>query len=358
MTRIHEHDHTPHSVDFLRALPKCEHHLHIEGSLSPALLFRLAAHNAITLPSHAVDVAYASIEALEARYRSFTSLDDFLDYYNRASAVLITRTDFEALAYEYMKKAHADGIVHAEISFDLQTHTARGISIDDVVHGLNDGLNKGQADFGISFRLIMCILRHLPVSSSVDHMHLAKPFFDAGLIFGLGMCSTEKSQPPTKFRPVFDLAREFGIGYLTAHAGEEGPADYVRQALEELGVQRIDHGVRSLEEDEVVDMLVKRETLLTVCPLSNVCLQVKPRLEDVPLRELLERGVRFSLNSDDPAYFGGYLLENYVQVQRAFDFAPSDWRTIVANGIEGSWMPDEQKEKLIERLDAVIAACK
>lgn len=162
------------------------------------------------------------------------------------------------------------------------------------MHGLNDGLNKGQTDFGISFRLIMCILRHLPVSSSVDHMHLAKPFFDAGLIFGLGMCSTEKSQPPTKFRPVFDLAREFGIGYLTAHAGEEGPADYVRQALEELGVQRIDHGVRSLEEDEVVDMLVKRETLLTVCPLSNVCLQVKPRLEDVPLRELLERGVRVS----------------------------------------------------------------
>lgn len=279
---------------FLAALPKCEHHIHIEGSLSPSLLFSLSARNAIALPSATLDVAYASIAALEARYKAFTSLDDFLAYYDRASRVLIKREDFADLAFAYMEKAKADGIVHAEIFFDLQTHTSRGISAETVVQGLNDGLKKGEASFGITFKVIMCILRHESVQSCVEHVDLAAPFYKSGEIHGLGMCSTEKDQHPRKFLPVYQRAKEVGINHLTAHAGEEGPADYVRSALEDLGVTRIDHGVRSVEDESVLAMLKERETLLTVCPLSNVALRVVKHVREVPLRKLLDAGVKVS----------------------------------------------------------------
>lgn len=274
--------------------------MHIEGSLSPSLLFSLSARNAIALPSSALDIAYANVAALEARYKAFTSLDDFLAYYDRASAVLIHRQDFEDLAFAYMKRASEDGIVHAEIFFDLQTHTARGISTETVVNGLDDGLKKGQAEFGITFRLIMCILRHLPVSSSVDHVDLALPFYKSDQIHGLGMCSTEKDQHPTKFLSVFEKAKAAGIKRLTAHAGEEGPAEYVRSALEDLGVSRIDHGIRSVESEEVLKMLKERGTLLTVCPLSNVALKVVKHVGEVPLQKLLDAGVKVNVFACEP----------------------------------------------------------
>jgi adenosine deaminase len=280
---------------FLAALPKCEHHLHIEGSLSPSLLFSLSARNAIALPSAISDIAYANVAALEARYKAFTSLDDFLAYYDRASRVLIKREDFADLSYAYMQKASEDGIAHTEISFDLQTHTQRGIAVETVVKGLNDGLKKGEKEFGITFRVIMCILRHESVQSCVDHVDLALPYYQSGDIHGLGMCSTEKDQHPKKYLPVYQRAKEVGIEFLTAHAGEEGPAEYVRSALEDLGVTRIDHGVRSVEDEHVLAMLRERKTMLTVCPLSNVALRVVKHLSEVPLRKLLDAGIRASL---------------------------------------------------------------
>jgi adenosine deaminase len=279
---------------FLAALPKCEHHIHIEGSLSPSLLFSLSLRNVIALPSAALDIAYSDIASLEARYMQFTSLDDFLAYYDRASRVLIKREDFKDLAYAYMKQAKQDGIVHAEVFFDLQTHTERGIATETVVGGLDDGLKQGEKDFGITSRLIMCILRHCTVESSVDHVDLALPFYKSGQIHGLGMCSTEKNQHPTKFLPVYQKAKQAGIEYLTAHAGEEGPAEYVRSALEDLGVSRIDHGIRSVEDEAVLKMLKERKTLLTVCPLSNIALRVVKTVADVPLQRLLDAGVRVS----------------------------------------------------------------
>jgi adenosine deaminase len=279
---------------FLAALPKCEHHIHIEGSLSPSLLFSLSLRNVIALPSAALDIAYSDIASLEARYMRFTSLDDFLAYYDRASRVLIKREDFKDLAYAYMKQAKQDGIVHAEVFFDLQTHTERGIATETVVGGLDDGLKQGEKDFGITSRLIMCILRHCTVESSVDHVDLALPFYKSGQIHGLGMCSTEKNQHPTKFLPVYQKAKQAGIEYLTAHAGEEGPAEYVRSALEDLGVSRIDHGIRSVEDEAVLKMLKERKTLLTVCPLSNIALRVVKTVADVPLQRLLDAGVRVS----------------------------------------------------------------
>ncbi len=268
--------------------------MHIEGSLSPSLLFRLAEKNNIDLPSPATDEAYTSIDTLEARYKAFTSLDDFLAYYNRASAVLIRQSDFEELAYAYMKQASEDGIVHAEVFFDLQTHTERGVGVDTVVLGLDQGLKKGEQEFGISFRLIMCVLRHLPVQHSVQHVDLALPFYQSNHIHGLGMCSTERSQPPSKFLPVFERAREVGITRFTAHAGEEGPAGYITEAIDLLGVERIDHGVRSVEDEEVLRMLKEKEMLLTVCPLSNVALRVVEDVSEVPLRKLLDAGVKVS----------------------------------------------------------------
>lgn len=342
-------DYTP----FLQALPKAEHHIHIEGSLGADLLFNLAARNSIALPSSTLDLAYANVAALEARYKTFSGLDDFLAYYDRASRVLIKREDFADLAYAYMKQAKEDGIAHTEVFFDLQTHTERGILTETVVGGLDDGLKRGEKDFGITFKLIMCILRHCTVESSVDHVDLALPFYDSGLIHGLGMCSTEKDQHPSKFIPVYKKAKEAGIKYLTAHAGEEGPADYVRSALEDLGVTRIDHGVRSVESEEVLQMLRDKKTLLTVCPLSNVALRVVSHVREVPLQRLLDEGIRFSINSDDPAYFGGYLLENYLQVQDAFKFSRETWVLICTNAIEGSWISDERKKELIDNVQAV-----
>ncbi|KAI9829937.1 MAG: hypothetical protein M1819_005909 [Sarea resinae] len=338
---------------FLARLPKCEHHIHIEGSLSHHLLFELAARNKITLPSPQSDPAFASPSALLERYNAFTSLDDFLHYYYIGMAVLIHASDFEDLAYAYLCRANADGVMHAEIFFDPQAHTSRGVAYNDVVNGLTRGCKRAQEDLGITTKLILCILRHLPVHSGLDTFDAALLHFQNGHVSGIGLDSSEKDFPPKLFEPIYTSAKKSGLR-LTAHAGEEGDASYVRDALDILGVERIDHGVRLVEDPDLMKRVAASKTLLTVCPLSNQRLGVVKAVKDLPLRKMLDAGVRFSINSDDPAYFGGYILDNYCAVQDAFDLSVDEWRGIAIASIEGSWCSEERKSVMLERLEEVV----
>ncbi|POY72012.1 hypothetical protein BMF94_5021 [Rhodotorula taiwanensis] len=351
-----------HAVDFLRALPKafenrvppqCEHHIHIEGSLEPAMLFKLVEKHGVTLDP----AMYSTIEALEERYRNFANLDDFLAYFNKAMDVLIDESDFAALSYAYLERVAGDGLKHAEIFFDPQAHTGRGIALDVVVNGLKKGLKKGQTAFGITSELIMCFVKHLPVSSALDAVREMQPFVESGDVIGLGADSSEVNNPPSKFAEIYSLARELSFPNLTMHSGEEGPADWVRQTVFDLGVNRVDHGFHAADDLELLDELARRDTFLTLCPLSNVRLQVTPEgVHQSPIPLLLGKGVKFSINSDDPAYFGGYILDNYVAVQAAFGFDKATWRRICQNGIDGSWCSAERKQELFDELASVMEA--
>ena len=321
---------------FLRSLPKCEHHLHIEGTISPELLFQLARTNNITLPA-TTDPAFASIESLHERYLRFTSLDDFLNYYYIAMSALITASDFEQLGYEYFKKAHADGVHHAEVFFDPQAHTERGIAYEIVVKGLVAAQKRAEQEFGLTSKLILCFLRHLPAEQAENAFGEAQTLghFSDGTIAAIGMDSTELGNPPELFRSVYERAEKIGLR-RTAHAGEEGDATYISRALDICNVQRIDHGIRLVEDEALLRRVAKEKILLTVCPLSNVQLKCVKTVADLPLRKFLEMGVKFSINSDDPAYFGGYILDNYCAVQEAFGLSVTEWRTIADNAVEGS----------------------
>ena len=321
---------------FLRSLPKCEHHLHIEGTISPELLFQLARTNNITLPA-TTDPAFASIESLHERYLRFTSLDDFLNYYYIAMSALITASDFEQLGYEYFKKAHADGVHHAEVFFDPQAHTERGIVYEIVVKGLVAAQKRAEQEFGLTSKLILCFLRHLPAEQAENAFGEAQTLghFSDGTIAAIGMDSTELGNPPELFRSVYERAEKIGLR-RTAHAGEEGDATYISRALDICNVQRIDHGIRLVEDEALLRRVAKEKILLTVCPLSNVQLKCVKTVADLPLRKFLEMGVKFSINSDDPAYFGGYILDNYCAVQEAFGLSVTEWRTIADNAVEGS----------------------
>ena len=321
---------------FLRSLPKCEHHLHIEGTISPELLFQLARTNNITLPA-TTDPAFASIESLHERYLRFTSLDDFLNYYYIAMSALITASDFEQLGYEYFKKAHADGVHHAEVFFDPQAHTERGIVYEIVVKGLVAAQKRAEQEFGLTSKLILCFLRHLPAEQAENAFGEAQTLghFSDGTIAAIGMDSTELGNPPELFRSVYERAEKIGLR-RTAHAGEEGDATYISRALDICNVQRIDHGIRLVEDEALLRRVAKEKILLTVCPLSNVQLKCVKTVADLPLRKFLEMGVKFSINSDDPAYFGGYILDNYCAVQEAFGLSLTEWRTIADNAVEGS----------------------
>lgn len=342
-----------HAVEFLRALPKCEHHIHIEGTLEPAMLFSLVEKHKVTLDP----AMYSTIEALEERYRNFANLDDFLAYFNKAMDVLIDESDFAALAFAYLERVATDGLKHAEIFFDPQAHTGRGVSLDVVVKGLKKGLAKGQTAFGITSDLIMCFVKHLPVSEALVAVRDMAPFVQSGEVIGLGADSSEVNNPPSKFADVYDLARELEFPRLTMHSGEEGPADWVRQTVVDLGVNRVDHGFRAADDHDLLDELVRRDTFLTLCPLSNVRLQVTPEgVHQSPIPLLLEKGVKFSINSDDPAYFGGYILDNYVAVHAAFGFDKATWRQICQNGIDGSWCSDERKSEMSAHLEEVMTA--
>ncbi|GAA5947513.1 hypothetical protein JCM10213_005140 [Rhodosporidiobolus nylandii] len=339
------------ATSFLRALPKCEHHIHIEGSLEPAMMFELAKKNGISLPSD----MYSTVEALEERYKNFTSLDDFLAFFNKAMDTLIHEDDFAALSYAYLQRVAPDGLKHAEIFFDPQAHTGRGIALDVVVKGLRKGLKKGGDEFGITTELIMCFVKHLSVESACEAVKEMEPYVKSGEVIGLGADSTEKGNPPSKFASVYSLARDVGFPQLTMHSGEEGPADWVRQTVFDLGINRVDHGVHAADDDALLDELAKKGTFFTVCPLSNVRLRVHSDVKESPIPKLLEKGVPFSINSDDPSYFGGYILDNYLAVHAAFGFSKAVWRTIALNGIEGSWCSAQRKAELTAMLDAVMS---
>ncbi|KAL2075411.1 hypothetical protein VTL71DRAFT_354 [Oculimacula yallundae] len=336
----------------LHDLPKCEHHLHIEGSLSPNLLFRLASINEIALPSAEADSSFASPEALEDRYTRFTSLNDFLQYYYIGMSVLITTGDFESLAYEYFTRAHDDGVHHAEIFFDPQAHTSRGIAYETVVTGFGAAQKRAEKDFGLTSKLILCFLRHLPASDAEDTYRAAEALghFSSGVVAGIGLDSSEVGFPPELFREVYEFASRSGVR-RTAHAGEEGDSTYISRALDLCNTERIDHGIRLVDDEVLLKRVAKSKILVTMCPLSNVRLKCVTKVAELPVRKFLDEGVRFSINSDDPAYFGGYILDNYVAVQEAFDLSLKEWKFIADGAIEGSWCDGDRKKVLLEKVE-------
>ena len=343
---------------FLQTLPKCEHHVHLEGCLSPSLIFTLAAKNNIALPSPTTDPAYTSVETLTARYNSFSNLNDFLGYYYRALDAVITAEDFEMLAWDYLTIAARDGVKHAEVFFDPQSHTARGIALKTVVDGFNAACARAERELGVTSKLIMCFLRHLPVAESVKTMADAVEggYFDGekSLIAAVGLDSSEVGFPPEPFQEMYMEAEKRGIR-RTAHAGEEGDPSYISGALDALRVERIDHGIRLIEDPKLMERVIKEGIMLTICPLSNVCLQVVQHVRELPIRKFLEAGVKFSLNSDDPGYFGGYILNNYCAVQDAFDLSVGEWKTVVQNSIQGSWCDQARKTELSNMLEECVS---
>jgi adenosine deaminase len=326
---------------FVRDLPKAELHLHIEGSLEPELALRLAGKHGATLP-------HGSIAQLRAAY-DFGNLQQFLDIYYTMARVLRDAEDFYDLALDYMRRAHEQGVVHAEIFFDPQTHTDRGIAFGAVVEGLSRALDEAQRRFGMTHRLIACFLRHLSAEAAMRT--LDEVLEHRAAITAVGLDSSEVGHPPSKFIAVFDRARAQGL-LAVAHAGEEGPPGYIHEALDLLHVRRIDHGVRCEEDPELVRRLARERIALTVCPLSNVKLRVFERMEDHNLKRLLDAGLRVTVNSDDPAYFGGYVLENYLAVQEALGLTRADLATLARNSIEGSFLEEAEKRRWLAAIDA------
>jgi adenosine deaminase len=331
-------------LDFIQALPKAELHLHIEGSLEPELMFELALRNGVTLP-------YASVEETRAAY-AFTDLQSFLDIYYAGAAVLLHERDFYELAMAYYRHAKADGVVHAEIFFDPQTHTSRGIAFETMLDGLERAARDAKAQWGISTRLILCFLRHLPEEAGFRTLEQALPHIQR--IHGVGLDSSEKGHPPAKFQRLFAKCRALGL-HLVAHAGEEGPASYIQDALDLLNVERIDHGVRAVEDPVLVARLAREKIALTVCPLSNIKLCVFPDLGKHTLKQLLDQGVRITLNSDDPAYFGGYIGQNYLETTQALKLTRSDLKILARNSLLASFVSDEERAPWLAALGAFAA---
>lgn len=330
---------------FIAGLPKAELHLHIEGSLEPEMMFALARRNGMTIP-------FASVEAVRAAY-AFSNLQDFLDIYYAGAAVLRTEQDFHDLALAYFSRAAADGVVHAEIFFDPQTHTERGIPFGVVVEGLLAGMRAAEAQFGITSQLILCFLRHLDEDDALATLAMAEPWLDR--IVGVGLDSSELGHPPSKFARVFARAGAMGLRRV-AHAGEEGPAAYVREAIELLHVDRIDHGNRALEDPLLVTQLARAGMTLTVCPLSNVKLCNVASIDAHPIDTMLRLGLRATVNSDDPAYFGGYIADNYRAVARARGLDRAALATLARNSFLGAFLPDATVTALLARLDAYVEA--
>ncbi len=326
--------------DLLRAMPKAELHMHIEGSLEPELIFALAKRNDVRL-------RYKSVEELRAAY-AFTDLQSFLDIYYAGASVLQQPQDFYDMAWAYFQRAKTDNVVHAEIFFDPQTHTARQVSMRTVITGLHRACVDAQAQLGISSSLILCFLRHLSEEEAFDTLEEAWPFKD--MFVGVGLDSSERGHPPEKFERVFKRAAQLGFK-LVAHAGEEGPPAYIWSALDVLKVQRIDHGVQAIHDEALMARLAKERIPLTVCPLSNQKLCVFPNLADHNLGQMLDQGLCVMLNSDDPAYFGGYLNENFVQTFAALPLNASHAYQLACNSFEASFVPEAQKQVWRAQLD-------
>ncbi len=327
--------------ELLRLMPKAELHIHIEGSLEPELIFALAKRNGVTLP-------YASVDELRSAY-AFTNLQSFLDIYYAGASVLIQEQDFYDMARAYFVKAAADNVVHAELFFDPQTHTARGVAMATVITGLHRACVDAQAEFGISAALILCFLRHLSEEEAFETLEQALPFRDK--FIGVGLDSGELGNPPEKFARVFARCRELGL-HLVAHAGEEGPPAYIWTALDVLKVERIDHGVQAIKDPALMYRLAQDRIALTVCPLSNLKLCVFPDLAQHKLRELLDAGLAVTINSDDPAYFGGYMNDNFTQTFAAVGMDAGHAYRLARNSFEASFIDAAARGRYIAQLDA------
>lgn len=328
---------------FIAGLPKAELHLHIEGSLEPELMFALAERNGVAIP-------FASVDDVRAAY-DFSNLQDFLDIYYAGANVLQTKDDFRDLAIAYFDRAAADGVVHAEIFFDPQTHTDRGIAFGTVVEGLLAGMAAAETKHGLTSKLILCFLRHLSEEAAFETLAMAEPWLDR--IAGVGLDSSEVGHPPEKFARVFAAARAKGLK-LVAHAGEEGPPDYVLQALDILHIDRLDHGNRSLEDPILTARLARTGMTLTVCPLSNVKLCNVASIDEHPIDRMLREGLRATINSDDPAYFGGYIGENFRAAATARGLGKPELATLARNSFLGSFLTDDEVASHLARLDAYV----
>lgn len=329
--------------NFIAGLPKAELHLHIEGTFEPELMFEIAARNN-------QELKYKSVDDLKAAYQ-FNNLQEFLDIYYSGANVLIYEQDFYDLPWAYLKRIHDQNVLHTEIFFDPQTHTSRGIAFETVITGIYRALEEGRTKLKISSRLILSFLRHLSEESAFETLEKALPFKE--WIAAVGLDSSEKGNPPEKFERVFQKAREYG--FLTvAHAGEEGPPEYVWGALNLLHVSRIDHGNRSLEDPKLVDELVRRQVPLTVCPLSNLKLKVVSDMTQHPLKTMLDKGLMATVNSDDPAYFGGYVNENYLAVAQALNLSKKELCQLAKNSFNASFLPEKEKAAMAQKIDEYL----
>lgn len=329
-------------VELIRALPKAELHVHIEGTFEPELMFAIAQRNQIQIP-------YKSVEEVKQAY-NFHNLQSFLDIYYAGANVLVHEQDFYDLAWAYFEKCAEDRVVHTEMFFDPQTHTDRGVAFSTVINGLKRACADAKAKFGISSQLIMCFLRHLSEEAAFETLEQALPFKQD--IIAVGLDSSEVGHPPAKFERVFAKAREEGF-LIVAHAGEEGPPEYVWEALDLLKVNRIDHGVRSEEDEQLMARLINEKMPLTVCPLSNLKLCVVKDMKDHNIRRLLQKDVHVTVNSDDPSYFGGYMNDNFFAIQQALDLTNNELKKLAINSFEASFISDEEKQKWIAEIKKI-----
>ena len=325
--------------NYIKEVPKSELHLHIEGSLEPELMFKLSKRNKIEIP-------FKSVEEIKSAY-NFSNLDSFLKIYYEGSNVLITEEDFFDLTWEYILRCKRDNIVHTEIFFDPQSHTERGIKFDIIINGINKALIKAKSEFGITSEIIMCFLRHLDEEPCFEVLKHATKHKDK--IIGVGLDSSEKGNPPQKFKRLFDAAIK--EGFLTvAHAGEEGPPEYIWESLNLLRVKRIDHGVQCLKDKKLVETLKEKKIPLTVCPLSNIKLCVFDKLENHNLKEMLDNGLRVMVNSDDPAYFGGYLNTNLIETSKALNLSIEDIKVLIKNSFKSSFLDEKSKNSWLNKI--------
>ena len=327
-------------IEFIKKVPKAELHLHIEGTLEPEHMFELAKRNNVSIP-------YNNVEEVKSAY-NFKNLDSFLNIYYQGSKVLIHEKDFFDLTWAYLLRCKENNIVHTEIFFDPQTHLDRGISFDIVINGISKALDKANLEFGLTSKIIMCFLRHLDEESGFKVLDQALKYKNK--IVGVGLDSSELGNPPKKFEKLFQKARD--EGFLTvAHAGEEGPPEYIWDSINLLKVKRIDHGVQSLKDEKLVDLLIKEQIPLTVCPLSNIKLCVFDKIENHNLKKMLNKGLRVMVNSDDPAYFGGYLNKNLTETQLALDLSLEEIKTLIINSFKSSFLKDDKKKEWIDKIN-------
>ena len=327
-------------IEFIKKTPKVELHLHIEGTLEPEHMFELAKRNNVSIP-------YNNVEEVKSAY-NFKNLDSFLNIYYQGSKVLIHEKDFFDLTWAYILKCKEDNIVHTEIFFDPQSHLDRGISFDIVINGISKALDKANLEFGLTSKIIMCFLRHLDEESGFKVLDQALKYKNK--IVGVGLDSSELGNPPKKFEKLFQKARD--EGFLTvAHAGEEGPPEYIWDSINLLKVKRIDHGVQSLKDEKLVDLLIKEQIPLTVCPLSNIKLCVFDKIENHNLKKMLNKGLRVMVNSDDPAYFGGYLNKNLTETQLALDLSLEEIKNLIINSFKSSFLKDDKKKEWIDKIN-------